>query len=128
MAKRKHNITLRVYDSAKNCKDFAGYQDRYALYFPYPKEWIKGDHVADYFAFSFTHDDEYPRGASVIRCYWDEWHRGRNGYASNLGKKLKIESLPKHVQEWIAGYQKVWNDLINDPDNQEIIKAWEAYH
>lgn len=127
MTKRKHNITLRVYDSAGNNKEFVGYQDRYALYFPYPKEWIKGGHVGDYYAFNFTHEDEYPRGCSIIHCYWNEWYR-QCGYASNLGKKVKIETLPKHVQEWIAGYQKVWNDLINDPDNQEVVKAWEAYH
>ena len=127
MAKRKHDITLRVYDSAGNNKEFAGVQDRYALYFPYPKEWIEGDHVGDFFAFNFTHEDEYPYGATIIRCYWDEWHR-KNGYASNLGKKVKIETLPKHVQEWIAGYQKVWNDFLNDPDNQAVVDAWEAYH
>lgn len=120
-------MKLRVYDSAANNKLFAGYQDRYALYFPYPKKWIENGHVADFYAFNFTHEDESPRGAMIIRCYWDEWHRC-SGYPSKLGKRVKIETLPAHVQEWIAGYEKVWNDYIKHPDDPKVRKAWEDYH
>lgn len=120
MAKSKHKLTLRVYDAAAKNKQCVGWSDRYSLYFPYPKEWVENGHVADFLSFSFNE-------SSIKRCYWDEWYR-RNGYADNLGKKVKISTLPKHVQEWIAGYEKVWNEYINDPDNEEVIERWENYN
>ena len=51
-----------------------------------------------------------------------------DGYASNLGKRVKIDTLPKHVQKWIRGYQKVWTDYINNPDEEWARKAWEKYN
>ena len=122
MSKRKHNITLRVYDSAGIRKEYANCQDRYALYFPYPKEWIASGHVADILPFNFSHSDEI-----ISRFCWDEWNR-KNGYASMLGKKVKIDILPKHVQKWVNGYEKVWNDLINNPDDIKARTAWLSYH
>lgn len=129
MAKKERHYptTIRVYDSGKK---FMGHPDRYVLYFPYPKEWIRDnkyaispvgyEHVGDFFAFSFG-------DKTIQRCYWGEWCR-KDGYASNLGKRVKIDTLPKHVQKWIRGYQKVWTDYINHPDEEWSRKAWEKYN
>lgn len=124
MAKRRYNKTLRVYDAAGLKKEYAGYQDRYSLYFPYPDKWVENGHVGDFLAFNFTEDETRPH---ITRLYWDEWHR-RNGYV-RLGKKVKIETLPEYVQKWIKGFEKVWNDYINneDPFDEEIRQAWLDY-
>lgn len=123
MAKRKHKLTLRVYDGAARNKQCAEWHDRYVLYFPYPKEWVENGHVADFLAFSFNEDALYKR---ITRCYWDEWYR-KDGYADRLGKKVKIDTLPQHVQKWIAGFEKAWNDYVNDPDNKRVYKRWLDY-
>ena len=124
-------MKLRVYDAARGSKErhqFENYVDRYALYFPHPKKWVKqdlmeyGEHITgEYLSFSFSED-----GKTINRCIFDEWN-GRDGSCTNLGKKVKIESLPKPVQEWIEGYEKVYNDLIKNPEDDKVVNAWNDY-
>lgn len=124
-------MKLRVYDGARGSKDrhqFEGYVDRYSLYFPRPKKWQEETYqkfreriTGDYIGFSFSED-----GKSITRCCWDEWNL-RNGFCDSLGKKVKIEKLPKPVQDWIVGYEKVYNDFIKNPDNDDVRNAWENY-
>lgn len=124
-------MKLRVYDSARGSKDrhqYENYPDRYSLYFPHPKKWQKenyeefGEHITgDYLSFSFSND-----GKTITRCVWDEWN-GRNGLCDNLGKKVKIETLPLPVQKWIRGYEVVYNNIIKNPEDLNFIKAWENY-
>ena len=125
-------MKVRVYDSARGSKGghkYEGYIDRYSLYFPYPKKWKEenykqfGEHITgDFLGFSFSED-----GKNITRCCWDEWNL-RNGFCDSLGKKVKIEKLPKPVQEWIAGYEERWNALIARPDDEQVKKAWESYN
>lgn len=119
MAKRKHQLTIRVYDSASKRKEYESFFDRYSLYFPYPKEWIKDGHVGDYLGFNFSSD-----GNSVQRCCWGEWNL-KYGYASNLGKRVKLEELPPSIQRWVKAFEKKWNDYINNPDDPNIRWEWE---
>lgn len=124
-------MKVRVYDSARGSKDrhqYEDYIDRYSLYFPYPKKWREetykeyGEHITgDFLGFSFSKD-----GETINRCSWDEWNL-RNGLCDSLGKKVKIEKLPEPVQKWICGYETAWNNLIKDPDNENVKKAWEDY-
>ena len=124
-------MKLRVYDAARGSRDrhkFENYPDRYALYFPHPKKWIKddlesyGEHITgDYLNFSFSEG-----GKTITRCCWDEWNL-RNGLCDNLGKKVKIESLPEPVQKWINGYEIAYNDLIKNPEDEDAIERWESY-
>jgi len=124
-------MKVRVYDAARGKKErhqYENYPDRYSLYFPLPKkiqeEGYKklGVHITGhYLGFSFSED-----GKSITRCCWDEWNL-RNGLCDNLGKKVKIETLPEPVQEWIHGYELAWNNILKDEDNEEYKKAWEDY-
>ena len=124
-------MKVRVYDGARGRKErhqYENYPDRYALYFPLPKKEQEdgyknlGVHITGhYLSFSFSTD-----GKNITRCCWDEWNL-RNGRCDNLGKKVKIETLPEPVQKWIRGYEVVWNNILKDEDNEEYQKAWEDY-
>jgi hypothetical protein len=124
-------MKLRVYDGARGSKDrhqYEDYIDRYSLYFPHPKKWIDEDYrkfreriTGDFLRFSFSED-----GKIINRCTWNEWNI-RNGLCDSLGKKVNINTLPKHVQKWIAGYEKVYNEMIKHPEDEKIVEAWNNY-
>lgn len=88
--------TLRVYDSKKE-----GFVDRYSLYYPTPKakqkDWLTKGATLD---FSFSEDQ-------IITCCHTEI--GLEVPISVLGKRVKIDTLPKHVQDWIAKEQAEWD-------------------
>ncbi|MBP5457836.1 MAG: hypothetical protein J6Y37_15200 [Paludibacteraceae bacterium] len=122
-------MKVRVYDAAARNKAYKGYVDRYSLYFPYTKEmrerhWedfserVKGD----FLGFSFSED-----GSRITRCTWDS-HKGPMDW---LGKKVRIETLPQPVVEWVAGYEKVWNALVYAKEGTKEFeaaeKAWNDY-
>lgn len=119
-------MELRVYDSARGGKErhkFENYIDRYCLYFPYPKKWLIDSEVkGDYLAFSFNTETKI-----IKRCYWDEWKK-RDGFCDKLGKKIHTDKLPDFVAEWVKGYEKVWNDYINNEDNEKFKKAFLEYN
>ena len=114
-------MKVRVYDGGK------GYSvDRYSLYFPLPKKEVEEtyrihrERISGHFlGFGFNDD-------CIFRCCWDEWNM-RNGYCTNLGKKVKIETLPQHVQEWVRGYEKAWNNLLKHPNDERYQWEWENY-
>ncbi len=124
-------MKVRVYDGAMGKVErhqYKGYVDRYSLYFPCPKKWQKEEYkksgkviTGHYLGFSFSEDGEY-----INRCIWDEWDLS-HGRCDNLGKKVKIETLPKPVQKWIRGYEKRWNDLIAHENDKKVQKAWDTY-
>lgn len=115
-------MKVRVYDSKVDTID------RYALYFPLTKK-EKEDYyrlfhqhiTGNYLCFSFNEEKEV-----INRCNWDEWNL-RDGYCDNLGKKVKIDTLPKFLQEWINGYEKVYNDTIKYPESEEVNQRWMNY-
>jgi hypothetical protein len=119
MAKRRHHLTVRVYDSASKRKEYEYSFDRYSLYFPYPKEWIKDGHVGDYLGFNFFDNGNFAR-----RVCWGEWNL-KYGYASNLGKRVKLEELPPNIQRWVKNFEEKWNNYINNPDDPDIKWEWE---
>ena len=124
-------MTLRVYDGARGSKErrqYEGYIDRYSLYFPYPNRWKTetykkyGEHISgEFLGFSFSKN-----GSNINRCCWNQWNL-RDGNCGGLGKKVKINTLPEPVQKWIHGYEIAWNNLINNPEDEDVIKAWEDY-
>lgn len=124
-------MKLRVYDGARGSKDrhqYEGYVDRYSLYFPRPKKRIDEDYrefgeriTGNFLGFSFSED-----GKTINRCTWDEWNT-RNGRCDSLGKKVNIDTLPKHVQNWIAGYERVYNEMIKHPEDEKVVEAWNNY-
>ena len=78
--------------------------DRYSLYFPTPrnkrKEWgIKGQYIG----FNFNDDTIYRYDCGCANT--------TNFY---MGKKVKIEDLPKHVQEWVMAEQENYNNVIRN--------------
>lgn len=121
-------MKVRVYDSAAGNKEkskYKDYIDRYSLYFPLPKKDIQyydGGRITGYYlGFSFNED-----GTTINRCIWDEWNT-KYGLCDCLGKKVKIETLPQKVQDWIHGYEKVYNESLKYPDDNGKQKAWNDY-
>lgn len=110
------SVTLRIYDSAKHNKKYENYVDRYSLYVPIPRNRVKEfGYVGSFLGFSFS-------DKGITRCCWDEC---RHGVAfMNLGKKIKRESLPKHVQEWVNTMERIYNRALKE-DTEE---AWEEWN
>jgi len=109
-------VTLRVYDAAKRSKEFENSVDRYSLYVPTPRNKVKEwGFMGTFLGFSFG-------DKGITRCCWDEC---RNGVSSmNLGKKIKRESLPKHVQEWVDHMESTYNKALNEGTEE----AWEKWY
>ena len=108
-------ITLRVYDSAANNKKFTDYVDRYALYVPTPrnKRHLWG-YMGSFLGFSFSKDN-------ITRCCWGECKYGVK--TMNLGKKVKRESLPPHVQKWVNRMEAAYNRALEE-DTREAWLEW----
>lgn len=113
-------VTLRVYDAAARNKKFADYLDRYSLYVPVPKRFVKDfGYRGAFLGFSFHGDETH---GHITRCCWDE---AKNGlYSVNLGRKVKRETLPTYVQAWVNEMEKVWNKATTE-DTED---AWEAWN
>ena len=108
-------ITLRVYDSASVKKEYATCTDRYTLYVPTPRNKVREwGYMGTYLGFSFT--DEV-----LIKCCWGECENGVR--TMSLGRKVKRETLPMHVQKWIDKLEKAYNKAITE--NTE--EAWEEW-
>ena len=105
-------VTLRVYDSASIRKEYADYIDRYSLYVPTPKNKIKEWGIMGIFlGFSFS-------DKTITKCSWDECRHGVG--TMRLGKKVKRESLPQHVRQWIDTMEEKYNRVLKE-DSEE---AW----
>ena len=109
-------VTLRVYDAAKRKKMYENCIDRYSLYVPTPRNKVKEWGIMGMFlGFSFS-------DKGIIRCCWGECKHGVK--TMNLGKKIKRDSLPKHVQKWIDTMEEKYNRAVKE-DTEE---AWEQWN
>lgn len=109
-------VTLRVYDSASIKKEYETYVDRYSLYVPTPRNKVKEwwGIMGMFLGFSFN-------DKQIIRCCWDECKYGVK--TMKLGKKIKRDQLPKHVQEWINEEERAYNKALKE----NTLKAWEEW-
>jgi hypothetical protein len=109
------SVTLRVYDSAKRNKKYENYIDRYSLYVPTPRNKVKEWGIMGTFlGFSFS-------DKGITRCCWDECKQGVA--FMNLGKKIKRDTLPKHVQEWVEYMENTYNRALKE-DTEEAWDEW----
>lgn len=106
-------MKLRVYDAGAN------FADRYTLYFPYPKWLREHDKVKAYeLDFNFSHG----------------WLHYMFGYEVPLGgclrhgKRIKPETLPQYVREWIATRQKAWDILCEQGNKENAEELWDAWN
>lgn len=98
-----NNTTLRVYDGGKK---YAGNCDRYSLYYPLPRAQQAAEGLKGYYlGFSFNAD------AIITACHGEVVHG--LGIDAYLGKKVQVNTLPSHVQIWIAQEQKKHLQEIN---------------
>lgn len=108
-------ITLRVYDSGKKYKDFA---DRYALYVPTPRNKVREwGFMGMYLGFNFNEE-----GKTIHRECWGDCKNGIK--TMSMGKKIKRDTLPLFVQEWVNGMEEAYNKALTE-DTEE---AWEAWN
>lgn len=109
-------ITLRVYDSAVRNKRYADYVDRYSLYVPTPRNKVREwGYMGMYLGFSFS-------DTTITRCCWGECRQGIS--SMNMGKKIKRDTLPLHVQQWVDRMEKAYNRVLKE--NTE--EAWEEWN
>ena len=101
-------VTLRVYDSKVDVAD------RYCLYVPTPRNKVKEWGVMGiYLPFNFNIDNK-----TITRFAWGECV---NGVASmNLGHKMKIDTLPKFVREWVKKNEETYNHALKENTDE----AW----
>lgn len=109
-------VTLRVYDSASVKKEYETYVDRYSLYVPTPRNKVKEWGLMG-MLLGFNFNEE-----SINRCNWCECSRGVQ--TMNLGKKIKRESLPQHVQQWINTMEDKYNRAVKE----DTAEAWEEWN
>lgn len=67
-----------------------------------------------FFGFSFTEK-------GITKCSWVECSHGVG--TMNLGKKIKRESLPQHVQQWINTMEEKYNRALKE-DSEEAWVEW----
>ncbi len=109
-------VTLRVYDSASIRKEYATYVDRYSLYVPTPRNKVKEWGIMGVFL-GFNFDEK-----GITRYCWGECRHGVG--TMNLGRKVKRDALPKHMQEWVDKMEKFYNRALKE----NTIKAWEDWY
>ena len=52
------------------------------------------------------------------------WNECRQGVAfMNLGAKVKRDTLPKHVQEWVENMENTYNKALKE-DTEEAWNEW----
>ena len=102
-------VTLRMYDSNKSVAD------RYCRYVPTPRNKVREwGFMGMYLPFSFNE-------SGIIGYSWGECKNGVK--SANLGKKIKRETLPTHVQEWVNGLELKYNRALTEDTDD----AWEEW-
>ena len=81
------------------------YIDGYTLYFPYPK-WYRKEMT--YFSRGTWLACSPANDGSLYRCYWGEMDEKYT--FAGLGRKVKIESMPKPFQKEVARMQALWDE------------------
>lgn len=107
-------VTLRVYDAGKK---YENYPDRYSLYTPTPRNKVKDwGYMGIFQGFNFSVN-------SITKCTHDECKYGI-GLDCFLGKRIKRDTLPIHVQQWIDKQEQLYNKAIKEDTQQ----AWDNYN
>lgn len=109
-------VTLRVYDSASVRKEYATYVDRYSLYVPTPRNKVREWGIMGVFL-GFNFDEK-----GITRYCWCDCRHGVK--TMSLGRKIKRESLPKHVQQWIDTMEEKYNRALKE-DTAEAWVEWD---
>ena len=107
-------MKVRVYDSGKNAAD------RYTLYFPYPKKLREheGRTIMGCFQpFNFVE-------GQLTLYAWDYDDRSLGYNIPRNEKKVKIETLPQFVQNYIVKMERIWNDALKYDDKEH----WDAWN
>lgn len=111
-------MKVRVYDSKQ--KDVA---DRYTLYFPYPK-WLRqqeGRPIMGCFQpFNFIEEEKF-----FTFYAWDYDDRSRGYNIPRTERKIKLETLPKFVRDYVDRMDRLWNDALKY-DDDEHWAMWNA--
>lgn len=120
---RNSYMKVRIYDSR-----LKGYVDRYTFYFPYPKKRVEAEmkrsgHQIMGICQPFSFRTDQSGKTSLTFCPWFDDDRTLNINVPNNEKKLKIESMPKEVQEYATKMEKLWNDAWKY-DDEEHWKKW----
>ena len=110
------SVTFRVYDAALTNKVYENFVDRFSLYVPYPRNKRKeyGNLYGIFLGFSFNERD-------IIKCCWEECKYGVKYH--DLGRKVKRETLPLHVQKWVSKLEKTYNDYLKNATAEN----WEKW-
>lgn len=127
-------MKVRVYDSGKKWA-----YDRYDMYFPYPKrmrEQISKEHgriiMGTYISFGISVRDHgqydcntlYPTNDCSMTLYsWGEDDRTIGCDIPSAERKVKIETLPKVVQDYARKMEGLWNDALKYNDDEHW-KLW----
>ena len=106
-------MKARLYRATGVASDFI---DGYTLYFPYPKRYRK---KLPYFSRGTFLGCSPAHDGTMIRCSWDEMDERYT--FDGLGRKVKIESMPKPFQKEIARMQALWDEACRTGD----FKKWD---
>ena len=97
--------TMRLY---KDCrKEYRDYMGKYTLYFPYPKWLQKHDECRGYGIVCEPTESGMWR---IEGIYNERYIVNSNQFY--LGKKIKLESMPKPFRICAERLAKAWNDAI----------------
>ena len=99
------------------------YVDGYSLYLPYPKRYREELNPRNYASGCFLGCSPAHDG-TMIRCNWDELEYSKYGSASNLGRKIKIESMPEPFQKEVRRIEQLYNDALKYDDEAH----WEKFN
>ena len=108
-------MKVRLYDAGKQ---YEGYPDRYALYFPVPKALQKREGRGVFLGCSPNSQGE------MIRCCWDENRDAIvNGARLFLGKIVPLETMPVGFQKTARRLEEAWNNAVKY-DNEKYWELW----
>jgi hypothetical protein len=107
-------MKARLYRATGEARD---YIDGYSLYLPYPKWYREQLNPKNYASGCFLGCSPASDG-TMIRCCWEELEYRIYGRADNLGRKVKIESMPEPFQKEVRRIEKLWNDALKYNDDE----------
>ena len=107
-------MRVKVYDAGKR---FEGYVDRYCIYYPYPKKDNKGRRAK-----GFTLDFSFSEHGITVCCH-SEVEIG-SSLREALGKRVKNEDLPQHVQKWVQKHEEAYNKALK----LDTETAWNEFN
>lgn len=113
---KKYNVQPRLYDGGKRFT-----VDRYTLVYRVPKPYQTDGCIMLILGCSPSIDGGF------IRCCWDCVEKGQTLYGHfRLGKKVKLESMPKGFIKAVNAMSKVYNQALNE-NTKDAWNKWERY-